>query len=214
MRFALHGIVLCLLFASICPAQDHGWEVGAAGGFGWISNATITNPTGSVNAGFDNRFALGAVVSQDLYEHLSGDLRYTFRDNDLVLKAAGQKVNMDGDSNLVHFDLLVHAFRRNARIRPYAAGGAGIRYFRATGTEYVNQPFNDFAHLTKINEVKPLISVGGGVKARVTDHISVRVDFRDYISPFPEELFVPAPGAKIKGWLHDFVPLAGISFRF
>jgi hypothetical protein len=44
--------------------------------------------------------------------------------------------------------------------------------------------------------------------------ILVRVDFRNYISPFPEELFVTAQGAKIHGWLHDFVPLGGISRVF
>jgi len=44
--------------------------------------------------------------------------------------------------------------------------------------------------------------------------ILVRVDFRDCISPFPEELFVTAQGAKIQGWLHDFVPLGGISWVF
>jgi hypothetical protein len=68
--------------------------------------------------------------------------------------------------------------------------------------------------LTKANEVKPRLSVGGGVQMRLTTHILVRVDFRDYISPFPEELFVTAQGAKIHGWLHDFVPLGGISRVF
>jgi hypothetical protein len=56
--------------------------------------------------------------------------------------------------------------------------------------------------------------VGGGVKVTLTEHALIRVDFRDYISPFPEKLFVTAPGAKIRGWLNDFVPLAGLSFVF
>ena len=56
--------------------------------------------------------------------------------------------------------------------------------------------------------------MGGGVKVSVTTHATVRVDFRDYISPFPEHLFVTAPGAKIHGWLNDFVPLVGVSYMF
>jgi hypothetical protein len=62
--------------------------------------------------------------------------------------------------------------------------------------------------------VKPLISVGGGVKLSLTNRTTLRLDFRDYISPFPENLFVTAPGAKIRGWLNDFVPLVGVSYVF
>ena len=208
------GVCVVLVLASACLAQDGGWEVGAAGGFGLMRNATINNPTGSASAGFDNRFTAGAVIGQDLYQHFSGELRYTFRDNDLVLKSAGQKVNMDGDSHLIDYDLLFHALPRGSRFRPYAAAGGGIRLFRGTGHEYPTQPLSDFALLTKTHEVKPLISVGGGVKFALTGHAVVRVDFRDYISPFPENLFVTVPGAKLRGWLNDFVPMAGFSWVF
>jgi hypothetical protein len=205
---------IALGLSSACVAQDRGWEVGGAVGFGIIRNASIDNASGSATAGIDHRFVAGAVVGQDLYQHLSGELRYDFRDGDLVLKSGGQKVNMDGDSHLVHYDVLFHPTNKESRIRPFIAAGGGIRLFRATGQEYVNQPFSDFAFLTRTNEVKPLISVGGGVKAKLTEHTAIRVDFREYISPFPEELFATAPGAKIHGWLFDSVPMAGLSFVF
>ena len=208
------GVCVALTLASACMGQEHEWEVGAAGGFGFMRNATINNPTGSDSAGFDNRFAAGVVIGQDRYQHFGGEVRYTFRDNDLVLKGAGQKVNMDGNSHLVHYDLLYYALGKISSIRPFAAAGGGVRLFGGTGHEYINQPFADFALLTRTTQVKPLISVGGGVKVSVTTHTAVRVDFRDYISPFPENLFVTAPGAKIRGWLNDFVPLVGVSYVF
>ena len=208
------GVCIVLILGSACLAQDGAWELGAAGGFGIMRNPTINNPSGSASAGFDNRFTAGAVVGQDLYQHFTGELRYTFRDNDLVLKSGGQKVNMDGDSHLVNYDLLFHALPRSSRFRPYAAAGGGIRLFRGTGHEYPIQPLSDFALLTKTHEVKPLISVGGGVKFALTEHAVVRLDFRDYISPFPDNLFVTVPGAKIRGWLNDFVPMAGLSWVF
>lgn len=188
--------------------------MGAAAGFGIMQNATISNPSGSASAGMDNRFAAGVVIGQDLYQHLSGELRYTFRDDDLVLKSGGQKVNMDGASHLVQYDMLFHALRKNSRIRPYAVAGAGIRWFLGTGHEYVNQPLGNFALLTRTDQVKPLVSVGGGVKVRVSAHVDIRLDFRDYISPFPEKLFVAAAGARTHGWLYDFVPLAGVGWVF
>jgi hypothetical protein len=207
-------VFVALMFATVCPGQEREWEVGGAAGFGYMRNPTVNRPAGSATIGFDNRLAAGAVIGQDLYQHFSGELRYTFRDGDLLLKSGGQKVNMDGDSHLVHYDVLFHALRRGSRFRPYAAAGAGIRLFRATGREYESQPFSDFAFLTKTQEVKPLISVGAGVKFTFADHAAVRFDFREYISPFPEKLFVTAPGVKIRSWLYDSAPLVGLSFVF
>ncbi len=194
-------VCVALALASACVAQEPEWEVGAAAGFGFMRNATISNPT-------------GIVIGQDRYQHFGGEVRYTFRDNDLVLKGAGQKVNMDGNSHLVHYDLLYYALGKSSRIRPFAAAGGGIRLFGGTGHETADQPFSDFALLTRTTQVKPLISVGAGVKVRLTNHTAIRVDFRDYISPFPENLFVTAPAAKIRGWLNDFVPLVGVSYVF
>jgi hypothetical protein len=207
-------VFVALMFATVCPGQEREWEVGGAAGFGYMRNSTVNHPAGNATIGFDNRLAAGAVIGQDLYQHFSGELRYTFRDGDLLLKSGGQKVNLDGDSHLVHYDMLFHALRRGSRFRPYAAAGAGIRLFRATGREYVNQPFSDFAFLTKTQEVKPLISVGAGVKFTFADHAALRFDFREYISPFPEKLFVTAPGVKIRSWLYDSAPLVGLSFVF
>jgi hypothetical protein len=205
---------IALALSSACVAQEGGWEVGGAVGFGVMRYATIDNAGGSASAGLDNRFVAGAVLGQNLYQHFSGELRYVYREDDLVLKSGGEKVATNGDSHLVHYDILFHPTSKESRVRPFLAAGAGIRFFRGTGEGDVNQPLSDFAFLTKTNEVKPLISVGGGVKARLTEHTSLRFDFREYISPFPENLFATAPGSKIQGWLFDSVPMAGLSFVF
>jgi hypothetical protein len=210
----VYCVPFALLLASGCVAQERQWEVGAAAGFGIMQNATISNPSGSASAGVDNRFAAGVVFGQDLYQHLGGEVRYTFRDDDLVLKSGGSKVNMDGESHLVQYDMLFHATGKSSRIRPYAAAGAGIRWFLGTGHEYLNQPLGNFALLTKTNEVEPLLSVGGGVKVRLGGRMDIRLDFRDYISPFPQRLFATASGARIHGWLNDLVPFAGVSWLF
>src|SRR5260370_26672105 len=127
-----------------------------------MRNATISKPTGSVSAGSDNRFAAGVVIGQDLYQHFAGEVRYTFRDNDLVLKGAGQKVNMDGNSHLVHYDLLYYALGKSSRIRPFAAAGGGIRLFGGAGHEYMHQPFPDFPRPPPTPPVKPVLSLHCG----------------------------------------------------
>ena len=123
----MRAAFICCIAASLAAvcARAQEWEVGGAGGFGAYKNATVTSPTGSATVGFDNRFAVGAVLGQDLYEHLSGEIRYTYRDNDLLLSRGAQKVNMDGDTHSVHYDLLFHPTRKGSRVRPFAALGGG-----------------------------------------------------------------------------------------
>src|ERR1700704_6058489 len=108
-------VFVALVFATACLGQEREWEVGGAAGFGYMRNPTVNNPAGSATLGFDNRWAASAVLGQDLYQHFSGELRYTFRDSGLLLKSGGQKLNMDGQSHLVHYDVLFHALRRGSR---------------------------------------------------------------------------------------------------
>ncbi len=197
---------------SSCFAQS--WSIGAAGGFGFYRDATITNPAGSASAGFGPRFAAGGVLGEDVSEHFGGELRYTFRDGDSELRFNGREANLDAEAHALHFDFLAYATRRHARLRPFLAGGAGIKRYTATGPVDPSQPLASFATLAHADEVKALVSFGGGVKVLLSDHWLVRVDFRDYATPFPESVIAPAPGAKIHGWLHDFVPLLGVDWTF
>lgn len=214
MRHKMPGylVIVTLAAGSCCFGQS--WSVGAAGGFGYYHDATITNAAGSANAGFGPRFAAGAVLGEDVAEHFGGELRYTYRDGDSELRFNGREANLDAAAHALHFDFLAYATRRHARLRPFLAGGAGIKRYTATGREDPNQPLSNFAQLAHNDEVKALVSFGGGVKAMLGDHWLVRVDFRDYATPFPENVIVPAPGAKVHGWLHDFVPLFGVDWTF
>ncbi|HTS48348.1 MAG TPA: outer membrane beta-barrel protein [Bryobacteraceae bacterium] len=205
-------LLLSILGISSCLGQT--WSLGGAAGFGFYHDATITNGSGSVQAGFGPRLSLSAVLGQNMGDYFGGEMRYTFRDGDAELKSGGQEVNMDAEAHAVHYDVLFYATPRNRKLRPYAAAGGGIKYYKATGAEYLAQPLSNFAFLTHANEVEGLLSAGGGLKYSINEHWLVRVDFRYYATPFPDKLFMPAPGAKINGWLHDFVPLAGIDWTF
>jgi hypothetical protein len=209
----MRGYVVAVTLASgSCFAQS--WSIGAAGGYGFYDNASITNPAATATAGFTSRFAAGAVLGEDVADHFGGELRYTYRGGDSQLRFNGQQASLDADSQAIHFDFLAYATRRHARLRPFLAGGAGIKRYGGTGTVDFSQPLGSFGLLAHADEVKALVSFGGGVKAVLSDHWLVRVDFRDYATPFPESVIVPSPGAKIHGWLHDFVPLLGVDWTF
>jgi hypothetical protein len=174
----------------------------------------VSGGGGSATTGFKSGPAFGGVVGHNLYPHLSGEVRYGYLMSDLKLSSGGNQASFNGMAHVLHYDLLIHPNRRGSKVQPFVAAGGGMKLFRGTGKEAAYQPLNEFAYLTRTGEVKPMISVGAGAKVTVAPNVLVRVEFRDYITPFPKEVIAPAPGAKISGWLHHFVPLVGISFTF
>jgi len=214
MRIALACIALMLvaLTASDCLAQE--WSLGVMGGFGYSRDLTVTNSTGSGKVGLKPGLAVGAYGGNDMYERWSGEMRYLYRVSNLKVSGGGQEAGFSGETHVIHYDVLYHTADRDAKVRPFVAGGGGVKVFRGTGIERAFQPASKFALLTKGQEVLGMVSVGAGAKVTISDLMHLRVEFRDYISPFPTEIITPAPGAKIKGWLHDFVPTVGIGFQF
>ncbi len=196
-----------------CSAQQQ-WEIGAAGGYGFYRNASIIAPSGTAEAGIRDRFALSGFIDQHMYQHLTGEFRYTFQDGDPFLESGGVKTNMQGQSHAFVYDLLVQARPREARIRPYLAGGLGAKWYRTTGPENPFQPLRSIGVLTTRNDVVPVISVGGGVSIQVHTNVRVRLDFRDYITPFPSNVITPVRFATARGMLHMFTPLLGVGFAF
>jgi hypothetical protein len=64
------------------------------------------------------------------------------------------------------------------------------------------------------DQVEAAISIGGGVKFLMPRRMQLRVDFRAYMTPLPDQLFRPVGLYLIPGLLYDFVPLGGISYVF
>lgn len=196
-----------------CSAQQQ-WEFGAAGGYGFYRSASVFAPAGTAQAGIQNRFALSAYFDQHMYEHVSGELRYTFQDGDPFLQLRGVKTIIQGQSHAVDYEVLVHPRHREARIRPYLAGGLGAKWYVTSGPATPFQPLGQIAVLANRNSTKPLITAGGGVSIAFPPHVRVRLDFRDYITPFPKQVIVPTRFATARGFLNMFTPLLGVGFAF
>ena len=202
-------VILCFAVSGL--GQEH-WELGAAVGYGFYKNITATNATGEASVGFKPGYAFGVVVGNETNAWLAGEARYTFRQNDARVKATGSEARFDADSHVLHYDLLFHLAPRPSRVRPFVAVGAGAKIFRGTGRETAFQPLTSFVALTRATQVVPVVSVGGGFKMRLNELMTLRVEGRDYVSTFPNEVIAPVPGARARGWLHDIVPLVGLSF--
>jgi hypothetical protein len=66
----LTGAALCVVG---CFAQDI--EIGGAVGYGIYRQGSIYTPGGKAAPRIRNRFAAGVVFGEDLYDHLSGEVR-------------------------------------------------------------------------------------------------------------------------------------------
>ena len=214
MRTISTTLALALALAGASVAQE--WELGGMASYGFYRNATATSPAGNAVAGFSPGIGFGAVVGHDSKGRLlGGEFRYSYRNNELQLTSGGTKTTFNGNAHIVTYELLVHPRMKNeSKVQPFLAAGGGMKLYRGTGREASFQPLDNIALLTRTQQAQPLISVGGGVKLMLTPHIILRAEMRDYITPFPKDVIAPVPGAKISGWLNDFVPMVGISYIF
>ena len=221
MRFLRSILTVVVSLPCALLAQDAGigegpqkWEVGGSAGYGLYRNVSVSGPATSGKTGFESGYAAGGVFGNDLYRFVGGELRYTFRSDDLRVSSGSSKATFGGQSHAFHYDALFHAASKNAPVRPFLAVGGGVKFYRGTGAEQVFQPLSNLVVLTKSSQVEPLVSAGGGIKFQLSHHALFRVDVRDYMTPRPDKLLALPANTRSSGWLHDFVVLVGFSTTF
>ena len=196
--------------AAGCFAQQ--WEFGVGAGGSFPTTVPVTAPGGTATAGFKTGAAFGAYLGQNLYNHVSGEIHYGFIMSDLRVKSGGSEATFSGQSHVLHYDAILHTGSRQARKQAFVSIGGGMRVFRGTGTESAYQPLSQYAYLTKTQELKPMGTIGVGVKAALSAKVFFRAEVRDYITPFPTQVVTPAKNASFGGSiLHDFVPMVSLS---
>lgn len=201
-----------LFLAVTATAQN--WEAGVFGGSGfYINHPRISGPSGNAEAGIGGGPAFGAFLTQHLYRRLSGEIRYAYHRGDLQLSSGSLRAAFRADSHALHYDWLLHMAGRDAKVRPFFAAGAGFKLYRGTGTETLVQTLQDVALLTRTREWKPLVSVGAGVTVAISGRARLRVEFRDYMTPFPARVIAPVTGLG-GGWLHELSPTIALILRF
>jgi len=117
-------------------------------------------------------------------------------------------------AHVLHYDIVWHTNRKESRSQYFAAVGGGVKIFRGTGTEASYQPLSQFGYFTKTQAIKPMGTVGVGVRYMLSPRVFLRTEVRDYVTLFPKELITPAPGTKYGSLLHDFVPMITISYEY
>jgi hypothetical protein len=212
MKRSLGLLTLLLPFQGLLLAQN--WEVGGSAGYNVNRNLDAVGPTISGKAGFAPGVAFGAYLGNNSSRHIGGEVRYTYLAEDLKVTSGSAEAKAGAQSHALHYDVLVHATSRDSAVRPFLAVGGGVKLFRGTGTEPAFQPLSSLVVLTRTTQAEPLISVGAGVKFKVSRKALFRIDFRDYATPTPDKLLATPRATTINGWMHDLVGLVGISAAF
>src|SRR3954447_20441291 len=208
----LRNSLLFLTVAGGAFAQQ--WEIGGNVGGSFVPTVAVTGPTGSADTGVQTGISAGAWLGQTISRRIGGEIRYNFMQSNPKLASGGKSATFSGDTHAVYYDLLIHTARKESRAELFGAIGGGMKIFRGTGKEAAFQPLSEFAYLTKTTQVKPMLSAGGGVKFRLSPHMTLRTEVRDFLTPFPKDVITPAPGVKIGSLLHNIVPMVGISYAY
>jgi hypothetical protein len=205
-------LLVALCISGACFAQN--WEVGGGIGYGWYHNGSVISTGGTADAGVRNRFVASGYASEDLFEHFTGEVRYVYHDGDTFLSTGSVKGTVQAQSHTLTYDMFFQPLGRSSRVRPYAGGGVGAKYYDTTGPAPVPQPLPRIATLTSLAQWKPVYDFGGGVRVRISHHFTVRGDVRDYITTFPKQLFVPVANATTRGIFHQVTPMFGLGVNF
>jgi hypothetical protein len=208
----LKGFILACGLAAAASAQQ--WEIGAIGGYGFAPDLTVKNAAGSASTGFKNGMTIGVFGGGDTHDRWSGEARYLYRFSDLKLSSGGTSADFGAHTHIAHADFLYHFRPRQSHMRPFVAVGGGAEILIGTGLESAGQPLGTFAALTATHEILPVGDVGFGVKINLRPGLRFRVEMRDYISPAPNKVIAPAPGATLGGVVNDIVGVAAISYTW
>ena len=212
MKALLRSILVLTAAAAASFAQ--GWEVGGTGGGGFLNSVPVSGGPGSATAGFQTGAAFGGYVGYSQYKHIGGELRYAYLQSNLRLESGGTVSTFSGMSHVIHYDLILKTARNSGKTQLFAAVGGGMKVFRGTGTEAPFIPLTlQYGYFTKTQELKPMASVGGGVRFALSRKVFLRTEFRDYVTAFPKKIIAPPAGVKYGTLLNDLVPMVTLGFE-
>jgi hypothetical protein len=203
---------VCSVAALLPAAMAQKWEFGAGVGAGLYTPQDVTLGSTSASAKFKTNAAVSTWVGQNMGDRWGGELRYSYQLGDARLKQNSAEAVFGAETHTINYNFLMYTKPSEATTRPFLDAGAGIKFYRGTGTEAVVQPLSQYALLTKAGDLTGVVSVGGGVKVKLGTHAWLRLDVHDYMSPFPKQVITPNVGANAEGWVHDIVPMVSVSF--
>jgi hypothetical protein len=209
----IHFLPSALLLALPFAASAQQWEIGGVGGFAAQRGVTVESGSVSGKVGFKDSATAGAYFGETR-GRWGGEVRYLYRWGDAKVEVGGESASLKARQHIVTGDLLYYFTKEDAAVRPFVVFGGGVRRIEGTGAQQAFHPGSQYAALAQSSDTLPVGHFGAGIKARAGKHALFRLDFRDYLGPRTENVIAAAPGAKLKGLMHDLIFTAGIAWVF
>ena len=194
-------------------ADEARFEFGGGVGGSFSTNKTITGTGGSADLKFPTTLMGSVWIGHNMYKNVGGELRYDFEGGEYKLSGKAGTATFGSRSQSIHYDVHVHFAPLGSRVRPYILLGAGVKRFQGNGTERPVQLNSNIAAFANTTDLKVLMTFGAGMKVKLSNSLSLRMEFRDSLTPFPGKVVLPISGGP-GGLVHDFTPLVGISYIF
>lgn len=205
MRSAMWRRILCTLIAvgiagsgfafAQQPYSSENREWGATGsaGYTFARNYHFLTPvigsdtesSRTVGMRFKPGWLVAVRVTQNVGEHASADLEYSFADQDVTLTNISPTVPSFHFTNATHdmaYNWSYLPLSRSKRFRPYGLLGAGAVLFWVPGSSSREALALNF-NLRSSWEF--LANAGGGLRYLVMDHFALALDVKDRISRVP-----------------------------
>ena len=195
-------------------AMAQKWEFGGGVGGSFYVSRDVTNGSTAASAKLQTNIATGVWLGNNSKGKWGGEVRYDYQRGDLYLSQGSSSATFGAETHALHYDILWHARPSGSKMRPFVAVGGGLKVYRGTGEEALVQPLSKYALLTRGKDVRPVLSLGAGVKWEIARSLQFRLEVHDYITPFPQDVIAPNVGSSVSGVLQNIVPMAAIAYTF
>jgi hypothetical protein len=209
--------LFCTAILASGTAFAQGFELGAVGGFSYAPSLGVTASLGvtespaTASAGLGHGGVAGAYGGEDAHRYIGGEVRYLYGFGSLQASSDNTSVTFARRTQTVTFDLLGYLRPTESRLRPFLTLGGGVEVVSGTGAESAAQPLGNFVALTHTRETLGVGDVGVGLKISLSKHLRFRLEAHDYMSPSPDKVLAPAPGASIGSFTNNIVGTASIA---
>jgi hypothetical protein len=203
--------LVCAAILAGGTAFAQGWELGAVGGYSYAPSLGVTEGSATASAGIGHGGVVGAYGGEDPYRYIGGEARYLYGFGSLQASSNNTSVTFTRHTQTITYDILGYLRPTGSRVRPFLALGGGVEIVSGTGAESAAQPLGNFVALTHTRETLGVGDVGVGLKISVSRRVRLSLEAHDYMSPFPDKVIAPAPGASIGGFMNNIVGAASIA---
>ena len=228
-------VVLMLIlfegFAGVALAQEKfGFEIGGYSGAAIFRDRSFrvgppqASPPIALGFQYGDKIVYGGRFNLLSHGYWGGELAYGYQKNTVKLtRQSFTPVELKGSVHHFFYDTVLYPMRyRSHRMEPFLTAGLGLAGYnlssetRARAADPKDYGLGKLANVDK----RFAFSYGGGLKADVSSHAGIRVDFRHIFSDVPS-FGLPKESSNpsqivlpIQGKLQNFEGSVGIYFHF